>query len=230
MVKIPNLAFAALAGLAMATSAGAKIVTITYNGVGNSNLASDPCHCWAVDAFGNSTIDRPFQAVFKFDTAQGTLTHFGGNPYLNEPGIATGQITINGHTYIGTGSTSAVYYRGTNYLYTIFYDDPAANTGIVFYVPETHDASPTPFSNQLDSPIPLHNLAPGDVSAATGSDAVLPGFGGALRTGLTTTSFSVSVAPEPATWATMLIGVAGVGGALRRHGRRCVRSNEISAA
>src|SRR6202453_848733 len=89
-----------------ASPSAAAIVTLTFNGVANDALvATDPCGCWGNDAYGADIVGDAFQAVFTFDTSVGTRTQSGSENDLYEAGVATGDITINGHLYDVTGSS-----------------------------------------------------------------------------------------------------------------------------
>ena len=79
------------------------------------------------------------------------------------------------------------------------------------------DAAGTDLGGYADAAFSLVGLAPGDsFSVVSFSDGQIIG------NGLVTTTSEPSAAPEPATWGLMMLGVAGMGAALRTRRRRSV--------
>jgi MYXO-CTERM domain-containing protein len=89
-------------------------------------------------------------------------------------------------------------------------DHRRSGDGTVVYVPANHT-----ISNEFAQPIPFQILNAANF-AASGEDVVIPQGPGILRAGIDITSFSVTSAPEPATWMMLLLGLGAVGLAARR--------------
>jgi hypothetical protein len=93
------------------------------------------------------------------------------------------------------------------------------------------DVTPPALSVPRDERIPA--FAPPLESLPNGIVPSTPGTPGTPTTPITPTTPSdppVSAVPEPGTWALMLVGVLGVGCALRRNRASAVRSNDAAAS
>lgn len=202
------LSACAIFALATAPAAFAKVVTLTFTGVAGDGGYGPP---WGYDAYGNHIVGDPYTAKLQFDLSQGTLTDFGTEQEFVAGGGYSGTFTIAGHTYDATGSTTATYLRTDQSIEMIIYDDPKANTGLVLYAPLTNTAH---IGVSVGKAVQLLTLNPADV-ALSGADVVLPKDSGALYAFENVQTLQVTV-PEPSTWALMMIGLGGIGIALRR--------------
>ena len=212
LLKAGAVAAVTISLLASAPATASSIVTLTFTGVTGTGGLPPP---WGFDAFGHNIVGDPYSATATFDLSQGTTMHLGGEEYFTSSGGASATFTVDGHTYMATGSTAAIYLRTSSVIELIFYDDPKANTGLVLLAPLTNTAS---ISKSLGGSVPTLTLAPPDV-ALSGDDVVLPLGGGALYAFENVNTLTVSGVAEPAAWAVMLVGF-GLTGAVLRADRR----------
>lgn len=224
MTRFHLLAGAALGTLFLAaTPAAAKLITVTLTGT--SEKISDRDN---VFGFGTNQqlTDKSFVETFVVNTAAvnafGPQTStgvssnsiFGGSP----PYAVGATLTINGHSFSTIGSNySSLYTTGD---YQILSNDMVnRQVDNNFYVDLTGAGLPT----TVDQPISL-TLAPGQAANVSFIDNAGGGNVSAAIGNLFPTQLTVSVAavPEPAMWATMMLGFALIGGVLRRRAARVV--------
>jgi hypothetical protein len=202
---------AAAAFLAGATASNAAIVTATYSGhmIFTAAEASGPP--WGYDAYGDYIVGDAYSATIVFNTSRGTTVVYpdGEQDQDQRPGFATESFTVAGHTYLSAGSAISYYDRSTDSVeFNISYSP--GDFGGQFFEALTSG----PITPALDAPL---SLTSPDFLAGTGGNVVVPGgAGGALFGDYDLEALDISAsAPEPSTWAIMVVGLAGIGGALR---------------
>ncbi len=221
----------AVAFVTGATSASAALVDVVYSGtVYDSNDLTG--------VFGppNTSLDGdPITVTYEFDTTQGITSAsptqnyaYGGGFYgASSPALSV-VITVDGVSvsagapnYIGEiygyndGSISEQLHEASNYSDNgVIFEDSGAETYIYNYNGMLPASITTPFTYAVqpgDSTsgyfqIQTYTYATGAAQYASGS--------------INIATLTVSVVPEPSTWAMMLIGFAGLGFAGYRTSRR----------
>jgi hypothetical protein len=223
-----NRGVACALGLTLAIGVGgatasATPIHITMTGTLSNGGASFP---WGmasntIPASSFYSIDGDsFTARFTFDTALGTISSAAGTTTLSGPAsIASGDILVAGHDFVvpacnispcpSSYTTLAQYSRSANSIKVLFYEDPSASSGLVLQA-----AALGSWGSNLTDAIPTQPVL------NQGIDIILqpPDSYYNLAAFATVDTVSVSV-PEPSAWAFMLMGVFGVGAALRSHRR-----------
>jgi hypothetical protein len=212
------LALAGLAATAIAGRATASTIDFHVAGHAISTAAEvDFPTVWGVDENGNSIIGDSYVATIHyvadpaFNTTDGAT--YTGN--YEAPGPSTGTLTLGGKTYFVSAAAGLQdYLKTTGYLNVTDSVDPHDDTGIfwqLFYPTSSNISLTQLFSfDSTNDPV---------LASSSGNAVVVAGNGGVLRADFDVSSFSVTAGvPEPATWAMLTIGIAGLGLALR--GRR----------
>jgi hypothetical protein len=157
-----------------------------------------------------------FTANFTFHTGNGSISSGGGVTTLSGPAtIATGDVVVAGHDFLVPPcafdpcitTTTALYSRSSNGLEVLFYEDSSASAGLVLQAQSLASWGPN-----LTDPISTQPVT------STGLDIILQPPNSYYNLAAFATVNTVSVTsgvPEPASWAVMLVGLAGLGGALR---------------
>lgn len=202
----------ALAALAAGPAAQAAIVTLTFTGTTITTQAEiDFPGVWGVDAYGQDIIGDTFTSTTVYNTSRPTTTVYPDeNNNDQTPGEAVGAFTIAGLTYdVRSSAGFANYYRTPGFLDLELSLDPQANAGDIFQV-----FSPQLADDGLNSPA---TVTAGDITSSDGNAVLLGANGGVLRANFVIDAVTVtSNVPEPAAWASMLLGFAVVGGIMRR--------------
>jgi hypothetical protein len=233
--------------LALAGSASAAVMTITYTGT-----FSGDDFAGVIGAAGVHFDDSAFTASFTYDTAKGSLSDFGGTAqYLQggsaigaEPAVTSALLTVDGHT---TDLTEA--YNESAETYGPDYDVPYS-----FRVAgQVEENSTTSFSTgdtfgYLNFYLGGYGAAPARLDqawegAVDGYGSLSAGVFDAEGGGGPTISLSFAptfvqvrnldagaAVPEPASWALMLTGFFGLGGAVRLSRRRTPAALAVALA
>lgn len=236
------LAAAALVLASPSAASAATVITVFKGYVAVAN--GDPERPPSPPEFGlpnTGLAGLPFKATVYADTAAvanvlapdpGYAEYQGGGP--TSPLFLTATLEINGVSQTFDGVDFASIIRSTSvYGYDqIIYQLEERQGGpqalptlrrVLFFSMIDYD---TPFVPTTDITQPLHYVAPPDSYNTAGGAfiyAFTPGVGITryLDAILIPTEVTVGGAvPEPATWIGMIAGLAGLGGALRRAGRR----------
>ena len=221
MTRPDSLVAAAVGALLLAAApASAELITVTLSGT--SENINDNSNVFGFGE-GQHLTDKSFVETFLVDTsavnAFGPQTStgvssnsvFGGSP----PYAVGGTLTINGQKFSTIGSNySAIFTTGDYQILSNDMVDRAVNNN--FYVDLTGAGLPT----TVDQPISL-GLAPGQAVNVSfidnnGGGNVSAAIGTLFPTLLTVSVASAGAVPEPALWATMLLGFGLIGGAMRR--------------
>jgi len=207
-------AAAAVAALTLAGEAGATVSVLTFTGTVASGRDT-------LGFFGGGDLaGMAFATTFTIDDAVTHITTtLAGDTEMT--GNIEGSTTINGRSIAG-GSTDhfSLVEVFPNYIYA---QTGNAQLGFEFAI----EPASNPFAGiGFTTPLATYTLKPGDSSVAH-VDTYSPTFqhyGFSLIT--TTVTYSILPdqvettptvgVPEPATWALMIAGFAGVGGLLRR--------------
>lgn len=210
MPAYPRFAAMLWIGSVLAVPARASILTVSFGGTFTSSTASCSPYSHASDNCAVTAIATPFSGSFSYSTTTpGTFT--GGTLTSDALGPITGRTTLtetNGASSYEQLSGGTVTFG--NVLGSLFGDNLAT---LALTWPVSAGAT-------LDAPLP-------PFSAATGSSMsfisdVSPGGTGPSLSGVISTfvTTDASAVPEAATWASMLVGAAATGGALRRRRTR----------
>ena len=219
-----GLGVAALAALSMAGSAGAATVTV-------SNAAT-----FAADTTGSVAGD--FSSV-PLPTCTGAACFGSYNPlsgFASLQGAAFSTPNLNGSVNVNSAFFYGPSDLGVPYLVNSVYDGPAADI-ITISLPSAVTAFGLDFSTLFSSTTATFGLSNGFSTAVantatTGAGGTTQFFGFLSNQSFDTITFSVPnqqsiviadfqtatavTVPEPATWALMMVGAAGMGLALRR--------------
>lgn len=232
---------AALGALLVASPSAASVVVVTFDGTiaggdgAFGNAALDRLGLFGpVDA---NLLGDAYEATYTFDTTLGTVVSSaclpasagcstGKNTLAGPPGgipAVSEALTINGHTFSFGGSTfpvNSAELQATN-------DGSGFPSGIFAEVEANADLNSLRDELDItDGAIPAslvgtyhYTIQPGD-HATTGNSFFQADTSGGIdrfEFGISSVSLAaVSSAPEPASWALTLAGVALLGGALRR--------------
>ena len=203
------LSAAGLAALLWAP-ASAAVYTATYTGTVSSGF--DSTGVFGVAA--TSLTGDAFTAVYTYNTALGVRAtvpgvsdSVTGGSYISQPSVASATLTINGVTVSFSGAQAS---------------SADAEPG---YVAEYAGST---VSDYVDNNVYAATLTAtlDETSAFTVGTAAHPDYfsiaaGGQTASGaFNTDTIQIDAAPEPATWAMMLVGVGLTGARLRRVRRR----------
>jgi hypothetical protein len=223
----------ALLTVAAATPARATIVTVTYTGVVSHGI--DPIHVFGV---GDNLDGQAYRAVYVFDTTVGgdifsspTFNYVLGGTLNGSPSPAlSASMTINNVTAEFTPNFQG-FDEGIRDVGSLIFQDVKrvasvgnfSEFGILIHRLDRLDAVlpaslTDPFSHTVNSQdgifaffqLEYKNLLNGQFSAFVKAD-LLP-----------QTVTIGSPVPEPSTWATMILGFAGVGFMVYRRRKRAV--------
>jgi hypothetical protein len=223
--------------LALAGSASAAVMTITYSGTFDGDDFAG-----VIGAAGVHFEGSAFAASFTYDTTKGSLSDFGGTAqYLQggsaigaEPAVTSALLTVGGHT---TDLTQT--YNGSAETYGPDYDVPYSfrvpgqfeeNSTTSFSTGDTfgylnfylggYGAAPARLDQAWEGAISGYGTLAGGVYDADG------GGGPTISLSFAPTFVQVrnldagAAVPEPASWTLMLSGFFGLGGAVRLGRRR----------
>lgn len=239
MKRLPIALLTGLAALAVTSAVQARGVNITYTGVTLQGL-DETGVLTAADLYG-----APFSVVYRADgpVPPGGYAPWAGTLDATSTDRVSAVLTIDHHQYRVSGDAFGLAARGVYFaspdLWEIYSrsDDLQGDSSTASFVTTTLFnvvvAQSGPISHDYGAPL-RYSLRPGD------------GFGGYLdihrqnyppsgpagayntHVDFTVQTVTVSSAPEPASWTTLLLGVGGVGAVLRRVRRRTSRpgSNE----
>jgi hypothetical protein len=205
-VKIRSLLIAGAALAFVSTAASAAIVTETFTGTASG-----------LDTYGffgaaNTALDSntAFTATYVFDTSNvgagfgpGSQDIYGGTGYPLPDPLISATVAINGHTFSSNGfwsSELAVKYFSAFDAYAF----AGTASGRFFYT--------SIISTNLNAPSPSSVNSPFSYSYQTGdlNNGTFVFDGEHLDLSSTTVSLAAA-APEPSTWAMMILGFAGIG-------------------
>ena len=222
------LAGALAAGIgAVSAQAHAAILVATYTGKVSSGV--DP---GVFASPGTDLTGFDYVAVFTIDTTLPQYFSSSAGDELQGPGApstppVSGQITINGHTVsmVGDNTSDAFTFPGSSFLgHEAFDEDVSAGIeteadldmeALNVVLPSVLDTLPlTNVSTLGDFSFFQEDLTSGDILVNALFDLDDPDATATLQI---TTAGGV---PEPATWAMMLVGFAGLGATLRSRRRR----------
>jgi hypothetical protein len=223
--------------LTLAASASAAVMTITYTGT-----FSGDDFAGVIGVAGVHFDDRAFTASFTYDTAKGTSSDYagagqflqGGSAIGAEPAVTSALLTIGAQTADLTQT-----YNGTAETYGPDYNVPFSsrvagqfeeNSTTSFSTGDTfgylnfylggYGAAPARLDQAWEGAIDGYGSLSAGVYDANG------GGGPTVSLNFTPTFVQVrsvdtgAAVPEPATWALMLVGLFGLGGAARLGRRR----------
>ena len=192
------------------------IATVTYRGTATSIQDS-------TDFFGLAPgiTEASYTDTFVFDLARGThVTNqpwdqvYGGGAWNTSSPLLKSELTINGHTVVFSGGYGDEDYIQQGYLADAYADDYqpqndfwALNYQIIFV--NGPALLTTPFSVTGEGRGSFFVCRP--ISACGGTGYVAYGD---FSPASIDVSFKDGV-PEPAVWSMMLVGLAGLGGAIR---------------
>jgi hypothetical protein len=205
---------AALTVFAM-TGANAAVITTTWTGT--VTRGSDALNYFG----GGSMVGKAFTAIYVFDDALGTTIIGSGNDHSLRSAAVSASLTINGLTF----SYSAPSF------YSELYADQDSSFSTTSSIAKT--SADTYLSNSIydifsatyaDESFANYS---GNVANALGNTGVFSWASGPNnRLTLKNTTYSISTTgvapavPEPATWAMMIGGFGGIGGAMRARRRK----------
>jgi hypothetical protein len=223
--------------LALAGSASAAVMTITFAGT-----FSGDDFAGVIGVAGVHFDDTAFTASFTYDTSKGSLSDFAGTAqYLQggsaigaEPAVTSALLTVGGHT---TDLTQT--FNGSAETYGPDYNVPFSsrvagqfeeNSTTSFSVGDTFGYLNFYLGGYGAAPARLDQAWQGAIdgygSLAAGTYDANGGGGPTIALNFTPTFVQVrsldasAAVPEPASWALMLVGVFGLGGAARLGRRR----------
>ena len=216
------IAAAASALLAGVSSASAKIVTVTLTG--DSENVFDRNNVFGFGASDTPITDKSFVETFTIDTtadsfppAPDNRVSFNSIFSSGPPYAVGGSLSIGGSAPFTTlGSDySSVFTQGD---YQILSDDKvstASNTDNEFYLDLTGLGLPTTVNQSFSMTLTAGEVANNSFEDETSQNELPDAIGN-----LYPTSITISAAPEPASWALMILGVGMAGGLLRQDRRR----------
>jgi hypothetical protein len=241
-VRMNRLSFMAVgllgAGLlALAGSASATVMTISYTGT-----FSGDDFAGIIGFAGVHFDDTAFTASFTYDTGKGSLNDFGGAAqYLQggsaigaEPAVTSALLTVGGHTtdltqtFNGTAETYGPAYSASfsSRVAGQFEEDSTTSfsTGDTFgylnFYLGGYGAAPARLDQAWEGAVDGYGNLSAGVYDANGAG------GPTISLNFTPTFVQVrsvgagAAVPEPASWAMMLTGLFGLGGAVRLSRRR----------
>lgn len=220
------------AAFALAQPAAAQIFTATVDGIIAETQSGD---AYTAGVFGNDyqvLNGQSFHAVFTFDLSQsglndahytGTLSdmeQLAGGGFVPAPAFGRVKLTIAGSSVSATGLSLGYISAGAGERDFAVEDwhDPAS--GYFELVTNFFDPSLS-FPANLKASGSWAASYDYDLDAASPvpSQFLVSKAGGIAAGRLTPTSLSISIVPEPTTWATMLAGFAMIGAGLRTRRR-----------
>jgi hypothetical protein len=233
------LALAAVACLS-ATPAGATLMLANYSGSVGAGSTD------ATDFFGlgSGLVGADFTARFLYDSSLGLVTqsdHYDsrvGGPFFGgaDSPILAASLTINGRTdlfdagYDGAVNVFSLDGFAQTFAYINYFSGPGPDSTadwLQLYVLN----APTPVT--LETPYTGGNLPVSPLDDLERNEAFRHQFSGgvelvdydlSLLPTSVTLAFAPTAVPEPSVWASLLLGLFGVGFALRRRGRHPVPS------
>jgi len=208
-----------------AAAAHAAVTTITVSGT--VNFASGALKLFGVSAF--SLLGKPMTEVYTFDLAKGTVSGMDGNLSItgegaDSPGSVV--VTIGGHVLSidGTRLSYLGYTAASSPLYDTIDGVAETDNGVLF------DYAGIEVEDKVQQILANGDLVQNGSYTLTAADNADMYVVGEADCGLSTCKMDqlggqidsitfATGAPEPAAWAIMLLGFAGLGAVLRR-GRR----------
>jgi len=204
-VKLRSLLIACSAIAFVSTAASAAIVTETFTGTATGS------DTYGLFGAANTALrNAAFTATYVFDTSNvgagfgpGSQVIYGGTAYPLPDPLISAALVINGHTFSSSGSWSSelmVRNFAAFDAYTSVGD--ASNRFFNTFILSTNANAPSPSS--VNSPF-SYSFQSGDFNDGTFV------FDGELLNLSSTTVTLAAAAPEPSTWAMMILGFMGIG-------------------
>jgi hypothetical protein len=204
-VKLRSLLIACSAIAFVSTAASAAIVTETFTGKATG-----------FDTYGffgtaNTALNNAaFTATYVFDTSNvgpgfgpGSQDIYGGSAYPLPNPLISAALVINGHTFSSNGSSSSEL-MVRNFAAFDAYTFVGDTSNRFFYTSIFSTNANAPSPSSVNSPF-SYSFQGGDLNSGFFV------FDGELLNLSSTTVTLAAAAPEPSTWAMMILGFASIG-------------------